>query len=590
MPKPPRVTALRTTLGTQFAKQTTANTNTIVGCAMSPIPSTDAISQGRRIHLPTNQNHPTTTRRQKIQTPVHPDKLAQYLKGYDKELSQYILRGFDEGFRIHADNITTYAQANKNAHIATRHPEAVQQKIEKELHKGHIDGPFKEPPFKQMFISPLSLRQKSDKGWRLLHDLSYPYNDTSVNSSIPDKYKHVKYASIQDAITSIQTIGKNTYMAKTDIASAFTLVPIHPSDYHLLCFKWEEQFYYYKTLPQGAASSCFIFERIATALQWILQYKFGIKHVVHYLDDFLFLGKTQDSCKKAMETFHQLCRELDIPINHSKTEGPVTILSFLGIQLDSIHFKASLPQDKVYRYTALMTSFLTRKTCTLHELQQVIGSLQFTTSVVRPGRTFLRRLINATMGVTKPYHHVHLTNDVKADIQLWITFLAHFNGTSFFIPPVPTQATALNLHTDSCPQGYGGTFKSHYFLGKFPQSWQKFNICVLELYPIVLALQMFATHMANSNIIIHSDNKAVVEVLSHKTTKQPQMLILLRQLVLHCLKHNILFTAQHISGKLNILPDALSRSIHTFEMLQAHSMDLQPTPVPQQFQPDSYKI
>jgi ribonuclease HI len=122
---------------------------------------------------------------------------------------------------------------------------------------------------------------------------------------------------------------------------------------------------------------------------------------------------------------------------------------------------------------------------------------------------------------------------------------------------------------------------NQYFLGKFPSSWTTYNICVMELYPILLALQLFAPQITNSNIILHSDNKAVVDVLTHKTTKHPQMLILLCILVLHCLKHNILFTAQHISGKLKI---------HTYDMLQAHSMDLHPTPIPARFLPESYKI
>jgi hypothetical protein len=169
-------------------------------------------------------------------------------------------------------------------------------------------------------------------------------------------------------------------------------------------------------------------------------------------------------------------------------------------------------------------------------------------------------------------------------------FLEHYNGTTFFIPPDPIPATVLNLHTDSCPQGYGGTFKNHYFLGKFPHHWATLNICVLELYPILLALQLYANQIANSYILIHSDNKAVVEVLTQKTTKHPQMLTLLRHLVLHCLKYNILFTAQHISGKLNVVPDALSRSLHNSKMLQAHSLDTQPTPIPAELLPGNYKL
>lgn len=48
-------------------------------------------------------------------------------------------------------------------------------------------------------------------------------------------------------------------MAKTDIEDAFRIIPIHPSDYHLLGFIWEGQFYYDKCLPMGASSSCQIF-------------------------------------------------------------------------------------------------------------------------------------------------------------------------------------------------------------------------------------------------------------------------------------------------------------------------------------------
>jgi hypothetical protein len=171
-------------------------------------------------------------------------------------------------------------------------------------------------------------------------------------------------------------------------------VPIHPDDYPLLGFRWDKQYYYYTTLPQGAASSCFIFERIATALQWILQHKLGVKNVVHYLDDFLFINSTPEACQRDMVQFQQLCTDIGIPINHAKTEGPTTSLTFLGIQLDSTTFTASLPLQKVNKYTHLMQNFLSRKTCTLHEMQQVIGSLQFTTTVVRPRRTFLRRMIN----------------------------------------------------------------------------------------------------------------------------------------------------------------------------------------------------
>ena len=572
---------------TPTARTNHADTSISAQHATNSIQSTDAtteIASPNKSHNNLKPNQPTP------KTPVLTSRLLHYLQDYDPHLRRYIINGFKYGFRLHAEN-NIKTQATKNSAIANKHPEAVSQKLAKELAKGNIAGPFKTSPFADFQISPLSLRQKNDgSGWRLLHDLSYPYDDTSVNQSIPEDFKHVTYSSVHDAINIIQRIGKGSYMAKADIASAFTLVPIHPDYHNLLGFKWQGNYYHHTTLPQGAGSSCFIFERIATAIQWILQHKFAVRHMVHYLDDFLFIGSTSNTVKHYLQSFINLCADIGIPINHSKTEGPATSLIFLGISLDSESFTASLPMEKVSRYSDLMHSFLVRKTCTLHELQQVIGSLQFTTSVVRPGRTFLRRLINATIGISKPYHHVHLTKEVKEDIRLWLSFLQTYNGISFFINNTPITSEQINLYTDSCPQGFGGTFKNHYFLGQFPPTWQQFNICVLELYPILLALQLYASHMANSHIVIYSDNIAVVHVLNKKTTKQTQMLTLLRQLVLHCLKFNILFTSKHISGKLNILPDALSRSIHTSQMLQEQRMNPEPTKIPGSLLPMSYNL
>ena len=69
-------------------------------------------------------------------------------------------------------------------------------------------------------------------------------------------------------------------MAKSDIADAFRIKPIHPTDYHLTGFQWNNKFYYDKCLPQGCSSSCKFFESSTDALVWIMKTKFGVKHIV----------------------------------------------------------------------------------------------------------------------------------------------------------------------------------------------------------------------------------------------------------------------------------------------------------------------
>ena len=48
-------------------------------------------------------------------------------------------------------------------------------------------------------------------------------------------------------------------------------------------------------------------------------------------------------------------------------------------------------------------------------------------------------------------------------------------------------------------------------------------------------------------------------MINKKTTKDKRLLVLSRELVLQCLKHNVLFWAVHVARVLNAKADALSR-------------------------------
>ena len=63
---------------------------------------------------------------------------------------------------------------------------------------------------------------------------------------------------------------KHSYLAKADIADAFRLLPVHPSDHNLLGFKYNYEYYYDTRLPKGCAASCKIFESFSDALVFIL--------------------------------------------------------------------------------------------------------------------------------------------------------------------------------------------------------------------------------------------------------------------------------------------------------------------------------
>ena len=132
-------------------------------------------------------------------------------------------------------------------------------------------------------------------------------------------------------------------------------------------------------------------------------------------------------------------------------------------------------------------AYISRRKVTLKELQSLIGLWNFACSVIVPGRVFLRRLINLTMGVTHSHHFIRLTNETKKDLRIWDTFLDSFNGKSFFLEDGWASSYSLRFYTDAAKtSGYGLIFGKQWAYGKWPDSWKAQNISFLEFFPIVV--------------------------------------------------------------------------------------------------------
>ena len=476
-----------------------------------------------------------------------------------------------------------------NLKSALSHPDITATKIRKECDAGRLVGPFTTPPFRNFRTSPLGLVPKKDPNeYRLIHHLSFP-EGSSVNDFIPDCCATVRYASITDASKSIKCIGRGCFMAKTDIKSAFRIIPIHPADYSLLGMKWDHMYYFDRCLAMGLRSSCAIFEAFSTSLEWISTHLLRACSVLHILDDFLFIAPTKDQCKRDLDNFVLLCNNLGVPLAPEKTVGPDTALQFAGITLDSVRMEARLPEEKLQKCRNLLTDFLSRRSVCLKELQSLVGLLNFTCLVVVPGRAFLRRLIDLTKGITKPHYHIRISRGAKQDLTMWLQYLTEFNGRSFFLNDIWETSQTLQLFTDAAGSiGFGAVFGAHWFHGLWPTTWHDFNIAILELFPIVLTVHIWGTCMADKCVIFFSDNAAVVDIINKQTSKDSAIMVLLRDLVLSCLKHNILFQARYVPGFNNSRADYLSRSQVTKFQQITQDADKFPTPIPENLLPKSW--
>ena len=189
-------------------------------------------------------------------------------------MKQFLVDGFSFGFRIKFMGERRPFES-PNLKSAREQPHIVTAKLDKELAAGRIAGPFPSPPFSNFRCSPLGIVPKKDPSeFPSIHHLSYP-KGSSVNDHIHEEFSSVRYASISDAISVIKKLGAGCFMAKTDIKSAFRIIPVHPKDHPLLGMKWANQYYYDRALPIGCSSSCAIFEAFSSALEWLSKHLFN---------------------------------------------------------------------------------------------------------------------------------------------------------------------------------------------------------------------------------------------------------------------------------------------------------------------------
>ena len=519
------------------------------------------------------------------QSRLQTNRLAAYLIGYDRQLSDTLITGFSIGFRIPSSIENTFTSTYQNHKSALQNPLAVSQKIHKELKLGRIAGPFQSHPIPDLIISPLGLvPKKASNEFRLIHDLSFPKN-SSVNSHIDKSLTGVQYEDLDHCIRIITAIGPNTLIAKADLKDAFRIIPIHPEDHRLLGFTWQGGVYYDKHLPMGCSVSCSIFESLSTAIQWILINKLDVVAMSHILDDFIFFGpQASKQCNRQLLTFLELARSLHLPVKKDKTVNPTTCAMLHGIEVDTKAMSLRLPQDKLDEARAKVSSMMKRKKTMLINLQSLLGTLNFACRVIIPGRAFLRRLYDLTKGARK-HHWVKLTKSARLDLQAWALFLHSFNGRVLCLPNQWSSSSSLKLYSDASGKAYAAVLGSHWLQGKFPDEWLQTNIAIKELLPIVLSVKMWGLTLANKRILFFTDNEAIVSVINKQSSKEPTIMSLIRSLVVSTLTFNIQFRAKHIPGRHNTIADLLSRCQVEKARSIAPWLDPEPVHLPQEWLP-----
>ena len=70
------------------------------------------------------------------------------------------------------------------------------------------------------------------------------------------------------------------------------------------------------------------------------------------------------------------CEEMGILVATEMVEGPMSCLTFLGIEVDMQRRVLRLPDNKLVRLKTILRQWLSHKSCRRRQLKSLIGSLQ----------------------------------------------------------------------------------------------------------------------------------------------------------------------------------------------------------------------
>ena len=330
---------------------------------------------------------------EKVVTPLIWHRWEKDLEEHpDREWVEYLVKGIKGGFRLgHDQNKVALMERGGSMYEAAQHREIINKYLEKEVRNERVWRV--EQDTEGIQCSPFGVIPKKGKPgrWRLIVNLSAPEGH-STNDGIDRELSSVAYTSVDDVIRRVLAVGKGALIAKADVKAPYRNVPVHPRDRWLLGMRWEGVTYVDGTLPFGLRSAPLLFTAVGDAIEWIATQR-GAIWLRHYIDDFVAVGrKGTDECAESMAVFKETCQRLGMPLDESKEEGPSEVLTFLGLEIDTVNMEVRLPQEKLREMRSLLKRWRGMKSCRRRDLESLVGSLNHACRAVRPGRAFKRRL------------------------------------------------------------------------------------------------------------------------------------------------------------------------------------------------------
>ena len=482
--------------------------------------------------------------------------------------------------------------------------------------KRFIEGPLGYEPH---IVTSLGMVVKVDSTGKLKLRTCVDATASGFNDSLEKVY-----TKLDQVVNLIEKTTPNCYLSKIDLSDAFLQLPIEASHCDYMAFRnLHGEFWRYRFSPFGIAAAPWLCQRFAVELKEFINTT-GLRHVpalkpdgspnpaasyegfeaaAAYIDDYGLVHPswlTLEEGKQQLDSVVRSVQELGVLVKDEKVEGPMKVMEFLGVDIDSQECTVGVSDRKSDKLAKLIADFTealpANLTVSRLDFSSIIGKLQFYAPYIKGAQgclatcykdrdSFVDQTVRARSmkGRWRSDVMVQITQGAISALKKKSSLLGtqknkkyyHFEGKGMYWGDVflntdealdrssRTSCGAEVITTDAA--GYGGGYWGNGFRVGFkidpahcaPHKSSNYR----ELYTIVRAVKEQAKRLQGHRVLIRTDNEVSSCIIKKQASNQPELNDLVNELNQICVAHDIDLQIRHIAGSRNHMADRLSRHL-----------------------------
>ncbi len=456
--------------------------------------------------------------------------LVDYLAAWKllPNVSSWVLQTVEKGYRI---QFGAPPPPFKGLFLTSTNPEqalVLEQEVSSLLRKEAIEVV---PPLDREsgFYSRYFVVPKKDGGLRPILDLRL------LNRSV----SHLKFRmlTVKQVVSQIRS---EDWFVTIDLKDAYFHVSILPSHRKFLRFAFRGKAYQYRVLPFGLALSPRTFTKCVDAALAPLRLQ-GIR-ILNYIDDWLILAHSEQMVVRHRDVVLAHMKELGLRLNAKKSVlSPFQRTTYLGVVWDSTTMQARLSPARIESILNTVRRVREGLSLTVKQFQILLGLMAAASNVIPFGLLYMRPLQwwLKSKGFSprgNPFRMIKVTRRCLRALDMWRKPWFLSQG-----PVLGAPCRRVTLATDASLTGWGAVMSGHPARGLWSGHHLTWHINCLEMLAVFRALKHFLPDLRNHNVLVHTDNTAVVSYINHQGG--------LRSRPLCKLAHQILFGPRTSSSR-----------------------------------------